>query len=292
MGAPLVRYILDNREMIRSMYLSGMGVWSIVRELGLVPRKRDYVYYLLCLEGLRSCGKISREILDDVAELRRSGKSVREIADALGVNVSAVRLALYMLGMGDEDIKARMVEKAKELYLSGVNMKTLSRIFGVSPQTVAKWLEKGGVRPRRGRGRPPVRDKRPLAMDRIADEIRAKVMERGIYTRDDMRREYPKYATLGSSITSKIADGREIYLARLVYRSTSTYTAIPKEYSRTWILYRKEYEDKAAEIIASMIGDIPPGALRSLLRRNQIPESLAEKIIERKTPRKRRKPIA
>jgi len=95
---------------------------------------------------------LSRDEQAQVAERYLAGENVSELARAFGCHRDAIRRALDRLGVERRDNRTPKVnvEKARQLYESGLTAAQIAAEFGVSPTAVLNHLRSAGVviRPR------------------------------------------------------------------------------------------------------------------------------------------------
>ena len=91
-----------------------------------------------------------------LAELYRGGKSMRELANKLGIHRVTVSRLLKQAGveLRNRGLAASEIDRAVELYAQGKSLTRIGEHFGVDHGTAWRQLRKRGVKMRNTHGRP------------------------------------------------------------------------------------------------------------------------------------------
>lgn len=102
--------------------------------------------------GSQRRGKLPPESDREIAQRRRAGESLAELAGAYGVSVRTIEERLRAQGVEAFEWLGADADRYVEMYQRGMSLSEIGRAMGVEHHTVAKWLERRGVRQREATG--------------------------------------------------------------------------------------------------------------------------------------------
>lgn len=98
--------------------------------------------------------KVTGEVLEGMAELRKRGLTYGEIAGKLKVCPKTVAEHMRKAGLGGmRKVTGEVLERMRELRAKGLTYKEIAGKTGLSLPTVAKYMRKGRLGGRRGKGK-------------------------------------------------------------------------------------------------------------------------------------------
>ncbi len=137
-GARRLRHVADAiqaRESVTDVAIRMGAQYMALRNLCL-PRARQYV---------GAPRAISDELVAEAIFLARAGKTTKEIAERLHVNLWTISRALSKADAIPMLLRAERMKKAVKLYKQGTPPQKLMKKFGVSKNTLYVHLRKAGV---------------------------------------------------------------------------------------------------------------------------------------------------
>ncbi len=155
---PAVRAVAMSRERaeyveeVLNMYAQGKDYLEIAYEVGRRPRRVSSVLVKSGIprEQVFLKGEI-RQLRQEFAKLRRTGREVREIAIATGNTEKRVSSYLYQEGLADingkqkRQLRERRKARAKALHEEGSSLSDIAGIIGVAPEEIKKYIREDCV---------------------------------------------------------------------------------------------------------------------------------------------------
>ncbi len=133
---------------IVAAFQGGESIEAIARRIGFGATT---VGRLLREHGIartheRSPGKLPTEKNAEIAEKRRAGATLAQLAAEYGVSVRTIEERVRAEGIKAFEWAGKDADHYAEMYAAGMTLSEIGRVTGVTHHTVSKWLERRGIR--------------------------------------------------------------------------------------------------------------------------------------------------
>ncbi|MGC9149015.1 MAG: hypothetical protein ACP5GI_06205 [Sulfolobales archaeon] len=266
-------------ELFKTLWEKGVSTLEISR---LLKINHKHVYIYAKVYGLKSRKKSARAKINEndikvIAELRKKGLKIRDIASLMKVSPRTIAAYLKALGMVSKK-QTKCPEISKETLLDaisrGLKDREIAETFGVSLSCIYKYKKLYGISKRSLRRQ--LRDKK--ISETIHNIIRI-INDRGFVTSSELRKK------IGVVITKDLLERilsieKDIKIIKIKYTSTHKFTIFNPRLGGVIFIY-KDHSAVARYLLSNIVDkNAPLRVIKYLFKLNKIPQELLEKFIE------------
>ena len=266
-------------ELFRTLWEKGVSTSEISKILKI---NHKYIYIYAKIYGLKSRKKSARAKINEndiklIAELRKKGVKIKDIASLMKVSPRTIAAYLKALGIVFKK-QTRCPEISKETLLEaisrGLKDRDIAETLSVSLSCVYKYKKLYGISKRSLRKQ--LRDKKILE---IINSIIRVINDKGFVTSSEIRKK------IGVVITKDMLERilsieKDLRIIKIKYTSTHKFTIFNPRLGGVIFIY-KDPSAVARYLISNLVDkNVPLRVIKYLFKLNKMPQDLLEKFLE------------